>query len=73
MPFSNPITGGQGTLVRPQIKSPDFDQEAETGWAILRDGDAFFFNLTAAGTITGSEIIINGADGGLFVYQLVPI
>jgi hypothetical protein len=64
VPFSNPITGAQGTLVRKQIKSPDFDQVAQTGWAILQDGEAFFFDVTVAGKITASEIdvVVGGVE-----------
>jgi hypothetical protein len=71
-PFANPITGGQGTLLRSQIKSPDFSEAAQTGWAILKNGDAFFFNITASGTITaaefdGTDFVIN--KDGLFFYS----
>jgi hypothetical protein len=59
MPFANPIVGGQGTLVRSQIKSPNFDQATETGWAILKDGQAFLYQLTVK-QIISSAIQIGG-------------
>lgn len=55
MPFTNPVVGGT-TLIRDSIKSPNFDQSAQTGWAIDKNGDAFFFNLTASGSILGGNI-----------------
>lgn len=53
--FSNDAVGGT-TLVRPAIQSPNFSETGQTGWAIEEDGDAFFFNLTAAGSILGGNI-----------------
>jgi hypothetical protein len=58
--FSNPITGGQGALVRPAIKSPDF-LTAVRGWTINKDGSAEFNNVVVRGTVdisfsNGSEI-----------------
>lgn len=70
--FSNPVVGGQGSLVRPQIKSPDFNLAAKTGWAILRDGSAFFFNVTASGVVTANSVIIDGAGQGAFIYEGAP-
>lgn len=56
MTFSNPITGGQGTLVRPAIKSPDY-VPGVSGWSINRDGTVEFNNGTFRGTITAAEIV----------------
>lgn len=42
--FSNPITGGQGALVRPAIKSPNY-VPGVSGWSINRDGSAEFADL----------------------------
>jgi len=71
MPFSNPITAG-GILVQPEIRSPNFSLTAGTGWAILANGNAYFFNLTAAGTITGSTVVVEGTTGGVFTYSGLP-
>lgn len=70
--FANPVVGGQGSLVRPQIKSPDFSLAGKTGWAILRDGSAYFFNVTASGVVTANSVIIDGAGLGAFVYDGPP-
>lgn len=56
MAFSNPITGAQGTLVRPAIKSPDY-VPGVSGWAIKRDGTVEFTNGTFRGTITASSFV----------------
>ena len=67
--FQHAIAGGQGNLVTPQLQSPNFDIATETGWAILRNGDAYFFNITAAGAVTSNTVIIKGSGDGLFVYD----
>jgi hypothetical protein len=69
MAFSNPITGGQGTLVRPAIKSPDYSPGV-SGWTINRDGSAEFNNLTIRGTFNGTDFILN--TDGFFLYSGTP-
>lgn len=69
MAFSNPITGGQGTLVRPAIKSPDY-VPGVSGWSINRDGSAEFNDLDIRGVFTGDSFVMN-ADG-LFFYSPTP-
>jgi len=67
----NPLVGG--TVLRiPAIQSPNFSLTDQTGWAIYANGDAYFFNITAAGTVTGSSLIIDGATGGVFTYSGTP-
>jgi hypothetical protein len=69
--FENPVVGG--TVLRiPAIQSPNFSLANHTGWAIFADGSAYFFNVTAIGTITGGSLIIDGASGGVFVYSGPP-
>jgi hypothetical protein len=63
MPFSDPITAG-GILVQPGIQSPDFSQAGQTGWAVLADGTAFFFSLTAVGPISTGSTVTVGRPGG---------
>lgn len=75
MGFNNPLTGLNGSLIYPQIKSPNFNLTAQTGWAILKNGDAYFFNVVATGSITASEFI--GTDfvidsSGEFFYNGTP-
>lgn len=55
MPFSNPITGGQGALIRPAIKSPNYVPNV-SGWSINRDGSAEFNNVVVRGNITAGTI-----------------
>lgn len=75
MGFNNPLTGLNGSLIYPQIKSPDFNLGAQTGWAILKNGNAYFFNVVATGTITatafiGTDFVINSS--GEFFYSGTP-
>jgi hypothetical protein len=72
--FSNPVTGGQGALIRPAIKSPNFVHNV-SGWSINRDGSAEFNNGTFRGTVTagsfqGTDFVIN--TSGAFFYSGVP-
>jgi hypothetical protein len=73
--FANPITGVNGALVQQQIMSPNFSIQRKTGWAILKNGDAYFFNITASGEITatefeGSDFFINSS--GAYFYSGTP-
>lgn len=70
--FANPVVGGQGALVRTIIRSPNFSIPAHTGWGILRDGSAYFFNVTASGVVTANSVIIDGAGNGVFIYGGIP-
>lgn len=75
MGFNNPLTGLNGSLIYPQIKSPNFSLSGKTGWAILKNGDAYFFDVVAQGTVTASEFI--GTDfmitsNGVFFYTGTP-
>lgn len=69
MAFSNPITGGQGALIRPAIKSPDYDPGV-SGWSINRDGSAEFNNLTVRGTFNGTDYVVS--EDGIFFYDGTP-
>lgn len=63
---------GSTVLRRPAIQSPNFDLNAQTGWAIFANGDAFFFNITAEGSVTSNTVIVNGSGDGVFVYDGIP-
>jgi hypothetical protein len=70
--FGNPLVGGGGALVYPAVKSPNFSLASQTGWAILKNGTAYFFNIMASGTITATAVdagntIINST--GIFIYS----
>lgn len=70
MPFNNDTLGGAlGTLVRDQIQSANFSLSGQTGWAILKNGNAYFWNLTATGDIITTTVIVAGANGGTFIYD----
>lgn len=71
-PFANEVVGGGGALIVPVIRSPDFNLATQTGWAIYSDGSAYFFNITATGTITGNTVVVSGSGDGVFVYDGTP-
>lgn len=70
--FDNPITGSDGQLVINQIQSSNFSLADQTGWQIQKNGDAYFFNITAAGSVTSNTVVIKGSGDGLFVYNGTP-
>jgi hypothetical protein len=61
--FADPITSGN-VLIIPAIQSPNFSIAAKTGWAIMQDGSAYFFDVTVAGTLTGVTIDASTINGG---------
>ena len=67
--FQHDIAGGQGNLIIPQLQSPNFSLADQTGWAILKNGDAYFFNVTAEGSVTATLVIAEGPGAGTFVYD----
>lgn len=74
--FSNPVFAGQGSLVRAQIMSPNFNianpgASPANSWALLKNGLAYMFGLVlSGGTITGPDYIINAS--GIFIYSGTP-
>lgn len=63
---------GAGVLRYPQIMSPNFDladplASPDPSWAILQNGNAYFFGVT----LTGGSVVVSGA-GGVFVYMGTP-
>ena len=69
-PFPSNAVGGT-TLLAPAIQSPDFSESGKTGWAILQNGDAYFYSLTAEGSITTTQVIAAGS-GGVYTYSSTP-
>lgn len=72
MTFGNPILGGQGTLIRNAIKSPNY-VPGVSGWSINKDGSAEFNDLVVRGSIivnssNGSSVQILANDGGRIVF-----
>jgi hypothetical protein len=43
--FQHAIAGGQGKLIISQLQSPNFQLSPLTGWAILKDGQAYFASI----------------------------
>ena len=70
--FADPLVDGNGELIIPAIQSPNFDLGAQTGWAIMQNGDAYFFNITATGSVTAQSVIVHGTTGGVFIYSGSP-
>lgn len=70
--FQHDIAGGSGNLIITALQSPNFSLADKTGWAILKNGDAFFFNITAEGSVTSNTVIVNGGGDGVFVYDGTP-
>jgi hypothetical protein len=70
--FQDPIAGAGGNLLIPAVQSPDFSIPAMTGWAIMKNGDAYFYNITAAGSVTTNTVIVKGTGDGVFVYDGAP-
>lgn len=66
--FTNPVFGGN-TLIRPAVRSPNYQQGVQ-GWKINRDGSAEFNDLTLRGTFVGTDWIQN--DDGQFFYSGPP-
>lgn len=67
MAFTNSIVGGQGTLVRPAIKSPNF-LTGVSGWSINKDGSAEFNNVVIRGT-TGNAVEIGPSNGSQVIIR----
>lgn len=70
--FAHDIAGGSGKLVITQLQSPNFSLADQTGWAILKNGDAYFFNITAEGSVTANTVIVKGSGDGVFIYSGTP-
>jgi len=67
--FQHDIAGGNGNLIITQLQSPNFSLAAQTGWAVLKNGDAYFFNVTAEGSVTATYVIAQGPGAGTFIYD----
>jgi hypothetical protein len=72
MGWDQDIAGGVGKLIIPALTSPNFSIAGQTGWAIMKNGDAYFFDVTATGSITGNTVIVSGSGDGVFVYSGAP-
>lgn len=64
--FADAVVGGDGTLIRKAIKSPDY-VAGTAGWSINKDGSAEFNNLAIRGTFNGTDYELN--SNGAFFYS----
>lgn len=74
-PFPNEVAGGNGVLLIPAIQSPNFSISGMTGWAIMQNGDAYFYSITADGSVTATKF--EGTDfeidnTGMYFYGSTP-
>lgn len=69
--FSDAIVAGQQLLI-PAIQSPNFSLAGQTGWAIMKNGDAYFFNVVAEGSVTANSMVIEGSTGTFLIYSGTP-
>jgi hypothetical protein len=68
--FQHAIAGGQGKLIISQLQSPNFELSPLTGWAVLKNGQAYFADVTVSGSFMGTSFEINSA--GAFFYSGTP-
>ena len=70
--FNNQVVGGGGVLVRDVIESQGFNEATQTGWAIFKNGSAFFFAITSASTFTVHNafgaVVMEVTNQGFFQY-----
>lgn len=70
--FQHDVAGGSGTLIATALQSANFSLADQTGWAIMKNGDAYFFNVTADGSVTSNTVIVSGSGDGVFIYDGIP-
>lgn len=70
--FAHDIAGGSGKLIVTALQSPNFSIADQTGWAIMKNGDAWFFNIVAEGSVTANTVVIAGSGDGTFIYSGLP-
>jgi len=61
VPFSDPIIGGQGALIRSAIHSPNY-VPGVSGWSINKDGTAEFASATLHGTLPVDDLTSGTLD-----------
>jgi hypothetical protein len=66
MAFTNPIVGGDGELVRNQIKSRDY-VPGVSGWIIRRDGTVEFSNGVFRGSIVIGGGVVTITENGIVI------
>jgi hypothetical protein len=69
MAFEDPIIGGNGELIREEIKSPDY-VAGVSGWSVRRDGTAEFNNVNVRLDLNTSTITVGAAGGPQVVLRV---
>lgn len=67
MPFTNEIAGAQGSISRPQFKSPNYSPGV-SGWALFRDGSSEF----ASGQFRGAVLIGTTPNPRISITTSIP-
>jgi hypothetical protein len=68
--FQHAIAGGQGKLVIAQLQSPNFKLSPLTGWAVLKNGEAYFADVIVSGSFEGNDFLVTSV--GMFFYSGTP-
>jgi hypothetical protein len=68
--FQHAIAGGQGKLVIDQLQSPNFQLSPLTGWAVLKNGEAYFADVIVSGSFEGNDFLVTTV--GVFFYNGTP-
>lgn len=70
--FSNQVIGGGGVLIRDVMESQGFDIATQTGWAIFKNGAAYFYTISAASEFTVHNqygaVVMTVTNQGFFQY-----
>lgn len=66
MEATEPIAAGDGSLIFPALKSPNYTS-GSLGWYIARDGTCEFANATIRGTFSAANGLVTIDNGGLAV------
>ena len=67
--FAHDLAGGSGNLIATALQSPNFSIANQTGWAVFKNGNSYFFNVTATGAVTATVVIAEGPGAGTFIYD----
>jgi hypothetical protein len=68
--FQHAIAGGQGKLIVSQLQSPNFQLSPLTGWAVLKNGEAYFADVIVSGSFEGNDFLVTTV--GMFFYAGTP-
>jgi len=60
--FRHDVAGGNGALVVTQLRSPNYDPGAGTGWTINKDGSATFYSITLPDFPAGVKVTFSSTE-----------